>query len=186
MRCSGSIRALFAVSLVAAFGVAHSQTLVGSFTWADNGHLYELYSTSGISYDDAAAFARTNGGYLATITSADENTAVTSNLGGLLNLTAYLGAAQPASETDVNANWSWITGEAWSYAPWAGGEPNDFNGPASEQFLEMYADGSWNDIGQNSDGYNFDFIVETVPEPSALVACSLAAAALLKRRRRLA
>lgn len=162
---------------------ADAQNLLGSFVWSGNGHSYSVYAMDGgIAYDDAATYATSTGGYLATVTSADENDAITANLGGLIPYTAYLGAQQPVNETDPSANWEWVTGEAWSYTSWNTGEPNDFNGPASEQYLEIYGDGTWNDIGQNFSGYNNGFIVETVPEPaSALVVLFLP---LLMRRRK--
>jgi len=175
-------RKLILVTLTLGASVAHAQTLLGSFTWSDNGHLYELYSSAGIGYNDAAAFATGKGGYLATIVSADEKDAVTSALGGLVPFTAYLGGSQPVNETDPNGSWSWTTGETWSYTNWGPGEPNDFNGPASEQFLQMYSDGTWNDIGENISGYNQGFMVETVPEPS-IAATALGLLGLLARRK---
>lgn len=166
-------------------GVSNAQSLGGSFTWADNGHTYESWSTAnGISYQDALAFASTRGGTLATITSENEKNAVLSNLGGILPSSSYLGAQQPSSEANPSANWTWATGEAWSYTNWSSGEPNDFNGATSEQNLEMYTDGTWNDIGDNTGGFNSGFLVEVVPEPSSAVALLALGGMLLARRRR--
>lgn len=161
---------------------SQSQTLLGSFTWSVNGHTYEAWGEpNGISYTDAASFAGGRGGTLATFTSIEENAAVIDNLGGVMATTSYLGGTQPLTETDPSANWSWVTGEAWSFTNWNGGEPNDFYGPASEQFLEVYANGSWNDIVENGTGYNTGFLVEIVPEPSSLILVGLTGLALRKR-----
>jgi len=42
-----------------------------------------------------------------------------------------------------------------SYAPWTSGNPSNSGG--IEQFLEMYADGSWNDIDERSFNYVTEF-----------------------------
>ena len=164
--------------------VAHGQVLLGSFTWSGNGHVYEAWgAANGISYQDAAVFAGTRGGTLATITSQSEDDAVIANLGGVMASTSYLGAQQSPNETDPSGGWNWVTGESWSYTNWASGEPNDFNGSASEQFLEMYTNGTWNDIGDNSSGFNNGFLVEAVPEPSSMLALGIFGGFLLKRRK---
>ena len=49
-----------------------------------------------------------------------------------------------ACDADVEGTWAWVTGEPWSYAPWASGEPNNMSG--SEDCVEMYSGDSWNDI----------------------------------------
>lgn len=175
-------KSLLVILLTGVGSIAFGQTLLGSFTWSNNGHTYESWSAAnGISYQDAQAFALSRGGTLATMTSADETNAVLANLGSVLPSSSYLGAQQPSTETDPLANWHWVTGETWSYTNWSSGEPNDFNGSASEQNLEMYTDGTWNDIGDNMNGFNNGLLVETVPEPaSMLVICGLTIA-LLKR-----
>ena len=63
-------------------------------------------------------------------------------------------------------------------------QPNDFFGVASEQYLEIYTDGLWNDIGDNSAGFNNGFVVESVPEPVSVATLAVVGAALLRRRMR--
>ena len=175
------------VSLAAIFVFTSStqaQTLLGSFTWADNGHTYEAWgATDGISATEAATFATSRGGTLATLTSLDENSAIVTNLGGVMAFTSFIGGAQPVDETDPNASWSWVTGEAWSFTNWTAGEPNDFYGSATEQFLEVYTDGTWNDIVEDGDGFNNGLLVEVVPEPSTLLVLAAAGVAVRRRRR---
>ena len=180
------MKKIFCISLfIGLGGFSFGQSLGGSFIWSNNGHIYESWSApNGISYQDAKVFALGRGGTLATITSADEQNAIVSNLGAVLPSTSYLGAQQPLTNTDPVADWAWVTGETWSYTNWNGGEPNDFNGPGSEQNLEMFNTGLWNDIGDNASGFNGGFLVEVVPEPSSVVAISLIGLGFLARKRR--
>lgn len=100
-----------------------------------NGHSYQRFSTSK-TWNDAKAACAALGGYLATVTSQEEQKYVTSK-----GAYAWLGAAD---ETQEGA-WKWITGEPWSYTNWSGGEPNDLNG--GEDCLHLWPDGTWNDNG---------------------------------------
>lgn len=133
-------------------------------------HAYEVISgtceegdTSGcISWDDAktAAEARTYlgvPGYLASITSDEENTYLASHLAGGAS---WIGA----SDTAVEGTWKWVGGpddglhfwtgegetgatEPGQYSNWNPGEPN--NSAPAENCGEMYAGdstGQWNDL----------------------------------------
>jgi hypothetical protein len=121
-----------------------------------NGHLYEVVSGPSISWDDAkiAAEARTvNGaqGYLATVTTQEENDYISARLED----SGWFGA----SDAETEGDWKWVTGpEAgtsfWSglgdgatvnggFAAWAPGEPNDSGG---EDCAQYYPSGDWNDL----------------------------------------
>ncbi len=57
--------------------------------------------------------------------------------------------------------WTWVTGEAFSYTNWNGGEPNDYD---DEDYLEFVAatsaDGNmWNDAWDDNDD-NRGYVVE--------------------------
>ncbi|MHC0039064.1 OmpL47-type beta-barrel domain-containing protein [Pseudoneobacillus sp. C159] len=74
---------------------------------SDTGHFYEYVSARGISWQDAKASAESKSlygvqGYLATITSAQENQFITSILSGL----GWIGA----SDAEVEGEWKWVTG----------------------------------------------------------------------------
>jgi len=153
-----------------------------------NGHLYEyVYSTSpgheedGINWADAKtqADAMTMGGltgYLATITSADENNYVASKLPDA----GWMGASDAATE----GQWKWVdgpengtlfyTGNATDetgapvpgqYNAWNGGEPNNSGGESSGDSGEdcgQYLSGSsgaWNDLPCHN-AYLPGFVVE--------------------------
>lgn len=126
------------------------------------GHFYEIGGTgaTGISWTDArdaAAASSYNGmqGYLATITSAEENAYILSKLPA----TGWIGASDATTE----GTWQWVTGpetgttfsvgnnnpviQSGQYANWNPGEPNDSGG---EDYAQFYVGGSnagqWNDL----------------------------------------
>ena len=58
-------------------------------------------------------------GYLAIITSGSEKDFISSTF-NVDEPDVWIGGDDRSSE----GNWEWITGEAWSYEYWNGGEPN--------------------------------------------------------------
>jgi prepilin-type N-terminal cleavage/methylation domain-containing protein len=129
------------------------------FTVGPNGHLYKFVSTI-VTWNAANTAAATNvvggqTGYLATITSAAEQTFVIGLVGGSR---VYLGGSDSAG----TGAWRWVGGpeagtQFWagaaagsavggSYTNWASGQPDN---PGSERCLELYQPfgNKWNDIG---------------------------------------
>lgn len=112
-----------------------------------NGHYYQLVEVyPGLNWYEAKAAAETlehNGmpGYLATITTSQEQNFVASSFPQILPEYVWLGATDEASE----GVWQWITDEPWNYTNWAPGEPN---GGTNQNCLD-FADGSiqWDDEG---------------------------------------
>jgi hypothetical protein len=94
---------------------------------------------------------------LATITTPDEHafvlTQVLANLEQPMPedapLDAYwLGATAPGGDGSLRTGWVWTNGEAWDYAPWDGGEPNNENETALSiwgAFAERPF-GTWNNL----------------------------------------
>jgi len=121
-----------------------------------NQHFYEAVTVSGgIGWLDARAAAASRSfrgvqGHLVTITSAQEDNFIIANLpeafeaqpavnecaGGPTTEPSncgdpyWLGGFQPTGspDNDPAGGWEWVTGEPFVYAPWAAGEPNDFDG----------------------------------------------------------
>ena len=141
-----------------------------------NGHWYKpVPKFPGITWTLANELAQAEGGYLATITSAEEQAFVFSlvandpqywefccNYSG-----AALGGSQREGAPEPAGGWHWITGESWTYSNWYPGQPN--NRPEAdipEERLHFFGpDGQWNDLGKhdsNLGGYviergtNFD------------------------------
>jgi len=126
-------------------------------------HCYEVVSVAaGITWPNAktAAAAKSyNGfaGHLVTITSAAETSFLVTN--GLTPSFHWIGGSQALGHIGAATGWSWVTGEPFAYTNWEAGEPNDYYGPASEQYLEFWVTpGKWND--QNNTFLQSGYVVE--------------------------
>ena len=130
-----------------------------------NGHSYKLVNNGqSISWTDAKVAAESmtvNGqqGYLATITSAQENEFIINEVGVV---TAWIGASDTAQE----GTWQWVTGpeagttfqvgnaptgSTQGYTNWQNGEPNDLGG---EDYGHILGTG-WNDYPNNGQVSNY-------------------------------
>jgi hypothetical protein len=130
-----------------------------------NGHCYEAILEP-LSWYDARAACENLGGYLATITSEDENEfvfnlvkdnnafwyldAVNNGLG------PWLGGYQEDGAEEPDGGWRWVTGEAWSYTNWETGQPDDVHGAANNQNVLRFfkAGGLIGDHWDDSEGNN--------------------------------
>lgn len=114
-------------------------------------HRYELVD-EGMTWTEAKAYAESKGGYLAVITSAEEEAFLESLVKTGSKYQYWLGGYRSG------ANWSWVNGETFSYTNWDSIEPNDYQG--NESFLQIYrlknpaVSGSkalrWNDINNQN------------------------------------
>ena len=93
----------------------------GDYTWS------EAEATARLSEPPRCASA-----HLATITSREEQDALSSAFGSSL-VGKWLGARQDGSLEDPSADWHWVTGEPWTYTNWQAGEPNDDQGVNGER-----------------------------------------------------
>ena len=157
------------------------QWAVGS---GGNGHFYEVVSVpGGVDWLQAKTAAENAGGYLATITSAEEDAFIADLLPAGVVMSYWLGGYQDPATGGANENWHWVTGETWLYTNWLLGEPND-GFSLAEDSLSIYGDsperGKWNDV-HNS--YVMNYVVESVPEPATMALLSLGGLALLRKRR---
>ena len=144
---------------------------IGSgLAFPDNGHFYEFVPVINLNWNTASGDAGAKSlfglqGYLATITSAEENAFVFDKLQG----NGWLGGNDATTE----GTWKWITGpeagtvfcigtgtcapEDDEYSNWNSGEPNNCCG--SEDYLHMIGNPKlgaavsfWNDLGVNGAG----------------------------------
>lgn len=116
-----------------------------------NNHRYELVD-EGMTWTEAKNYAESQGGYLAVITSAEEEAFVESLVKAGSKNQYWLGGYRSGS------NWNWVNGETFSYTKWDKGEPNDYQ--SSESYLQIYrlknpaVSGSqalrWNDINDRN------------------------------------
>ena len=143
-----------------------------------NGHWYKaVVNTTGLNWMQADQAAHSDGGYLATITSAAENSFVFNVVNdpqffsgnGNNGSGPALGGIRTNSASPASADWTWETGEPWSYTAWGPGQPDSL----SETRLEFWSgiqgnpSPNWNNlspIDSNLGGY----IVEREDFPSIL------------------
>lgn len=182
------------------------QWTVGS---GGNGHWYEaVLVTSGINWAGSDAAASLAGGYLATLTSAAENTFAAGLVSGIpafwwnnsypdCYCGPWFGGYQDLTAPDYSepaGGWRWITGETWSYTNWAQGEPNNrWNQSQQDRTHFMiynydYQSGTWDDDDKTGvmNGYIVEWNSNPIPEPGSLAALlsSLGVLAIRVRRGR--
>lgn len=104
-----------------------------------NGHYYYIYNLPEVTtWEQAQQYCRSKNGYLATLTTKEENAFAYSLLKSF-NLTgAYFGL----HDTGYN-DWKWVNNEKFSYSNWAYGEPSSYSEPYG-MFYEKYVE-TWND-----------------------------------------
>lgn len=180
--------------LALAGGTAHAQVVQWTGPGA-NGHYYQALSTSSlISWADASAQVALagRGGYLATITSAAENSFLfslidspqfwnTDTAGNSEG--AFIGGLQTGGPEPLGG-WQWVSGEPWSFTAWHGSQPDNAGG--AENYLQFFGGtgsarlAQWNDISLNQQSARA-YIVEydtnplaSAPEPSSLLLCLVA------------
>ncbi len=96
------------------------QTDVPQGAVAYNGHYYSLCDLSGLSsntWENALAYCKSMNGYLATVTSQEENEFLCNYIQSQGCENAYLGLS------NTTGPWAWCTGEGTAYTNWAPGEP---------------------------------------------------------------
>lgn len=130
------------------------------------GSEYKVFTAQAITWADARAYVQANlpGWDLAASTSAVENAFIWGAVEGAWTADGnkpppgqyWLGGYQDPPQT-----WNWVTGEAWSYANWAPGEPNGDLGWTGHLAIGRNGDWGWNDEG-SAPGLITGFVVETL------------------------
>ena len=105
-------------------------------------------SLSPATWDSAKSICANNGGFLADITSAEENAFLASQL---TIQSAWIGL----SDTESEGNFTWCSNAPVSYNNWYPGQPNNYNGV--QDYVELLSNGFWND---QYNSYALEFIME--------------------------
>jgi hypothetical protein len=150
--------------IVPAMAVFSSAAGAGSY-WAGNGHYYEaVYVAQGVTWQEANDACVSAGGYLATITSPEENAFVFAlaesnpklwfrdQFGNVQG--PWLGGRRPPGSSKPDVGWQWaVTGESFTFKNWAPGEPNNFRGWGENRIVFFgpggFFGGQWNDLNEN-------------------------------------
>jgi hypothetical protein len=124
----------------------HAQWVRWEPSVGGNGHWYKAVpNTNNVKPRLATNLARHDGGYLATIASADENAFVFNLVNSPTFFTALngsgpvLGGRQETNAPEPGGGWYWVTGEPWNYTNWSTNSPNDGGGRFEEDSLSFYS-----------------------------------------------
>ncbi|CAK0748295.1 exported hypothetical protein [Gammaproteobacteria bacterium] len=145
----------FSISLFLSFPpIVTAESPTGIFNPSNN-HTYTFFNTP-LDWGSAQSACGQLGGYLATITSQEENDWITTNIIAAVNSSVWVGGTDEGHE----GTWTWVTGEIWDYKNWNPGEPNNLGG--NENYLEIASarlpNGIWND-GQGY--YSLPYLCES-------------------------
>ena len=117
-----------------------------------NGHRYVYYSTE-VTWYTAKQFCEEQGGHLVTISDRDENIAV-------LNISDNKQVWMGGTDIGREGLWKWVNGDPIGFTAWGNGEPNNAedNDEGDENYLHLWADGTWNDAcGCSKRGFVCEF-----------------------------
>jgi len=164
---------------VASAGEDWTPTIATTRLWpvdeGGNGHSYQGVPVGErISWTLAEQAATLAGGYLATITSQQENDFVFGLIGddpacwraltAELHMGPWLGGYQPEGAPEPAGGWLWVTGEPFVYTAWLPVEPS---GPSEDRLHYMGREGApapaWNDQPDSHDWGPMSYLVEYDP-----------------------
>ena len=177
MKTQYSVHVRIAAFVLLAALPAHAQWVRWDASVGGNGHWYRpVPGFAGLTWTLAEQLTRSEGGYLATITSPAENAFVFDLVDAPQFWTGFNGSGpgfggfQQNGAAEPADGWQWVGGEPLAYSNWLPGQPDNYPGGPSEDRLHFWGDGpraaTWNDIGRddtNLGGYVMES--DTTPRP---------------------
>lgn len=116
---------------VPAIGGTFNQSDLPAGAVGFNGHYYYVYDIDTITdWNLAQEYCEAQGGYLATVTSKEEDDFLYSYIADM----GYDSVLFGLSDTNQDDAWTWVTGEPFSYENWASGEPAQQLAPGTERY----------------------------------------------------
>jgi len=105
---------------------------------AQNKHYYQLVEEK-MSWEEALDYCQNISGYLASITSSEENDFIVNTFSKNIS-SCWIGGNDILNE----GVWEWCNNDEWNFSNWSNGEPN--NALGKEDFLMInLSTGQWND-----------------------------------------
>jgi hypothetical protein len=118
------------------------------------------------TWEQAQADAVKRGGHLATIANIEEQLAVVS-LG--FSKDYWLGG----TDSKIEGQWEWVTGEPFTYSNWRSGEPNG-QGRENHLMIVGYNNSQWNDGNGANGDYVIGYILEIPDRSKPVLATAIA------------
>ncbi|MCQ2462914.1 MAG: hypothetical protein MJ177_05855 [Clostridia bacterium] len=127
-----------------------SEYTVNGLTATYKGHTYTLVEDS-LTWQEAEAACRQQGGYLATVTGKTENELIKALIkNGSQKAVYWLGG----TDSEDEGNWKWVTGEEWSYVSdnhkFDNSYENEHYLQIQRETIEGHAFGFWNDCNNTN------------------------------------
>ncbi|MCD7733285.1 MAG: hypothetical protein LUH56_07600 [Oscillospiraceae bacterium] len=117
-----------------------------------NGHTYQILYAADLTWDEMEAYCEALGGYLACITTAEEDAFlfdyVSTYNSGYSTMFGFSDAAEEGT-------WVWVSGEETNYTNWGLSEPNGGESENYAGYYTNYPDGEWNDSATFAQQNNF-------------------------------
>lgn len=117
-----------------------------------NGHTYRVVRKN-MGWESARKACENEGGHLVTITSEEEQQFIQTLIQNSQGL--FIGLARDENDP---SQWKWVTDEAFDYACWNSGEPNNSGG--EEDCATLWNNYKWNDLGKNNTSQSVGYICE--------------------------
>ena len=104
-------------------------------------------SNNALSWQNASQNCNENDGFLATLTSENENTIVSDWVSSSTHWIGLFQNTQSSDYSEPSGGWEWVTGEELNYTNWYSNEPNN---SANVAVTNYGGTGFWDDYGQNT------------------------------------